>query len=524
MNLDRTIPQVLSEAATQWPERIAVQDGDQSLTYSELHSRARQMANAMINHGLQPEDRFAIWAPNIHEWIWTAVGGMMAGGILVPLNTRYRGIEAGDILRRSQSRLLFTTCGFLDTDYPAMLDGEALPDLQHTILLRGTSDNDALPKLESFIGSAEIKHEALDARITALNGKSISDILFTSGTTGQPKGVLSSHGQTVAMFDSWSSTVGLGSEDRYLIVNPFFHSFGYKAGWLASIIKGATALPMAVFSPDKTLQLIEQEKINILPGAPTIFQTILASPALANTDTSSLRSAVTGAATVPEQLVHDMKNKLGFEQVFTAYGLTECPVVSITTAGDDIALIANTAGKAIENTEIAILDDNREALPANAVGDIMVKGYNVMQGYFNNPEATAESIDADGWLDTGDIGWMDENGYIKVTDRAKDMFISGGFNCYPAEIENLLLRHDNIIDVAVVGAADERLGEVCHAYLVIDNAQLGDEDLRNWARQHMANFKVPRVFFTVDELPRNASGKVQKFMLGELNSHRLVSE
>ncbi|NND82400.1 MAG: AMP-binding protein [Gammaproteobacteria bacterium] len=511
-----TIPAALEAAVQQWPDALAVQDGDTQLSFNDLLLQSRLAARAMMANGLQAGQRFAIWAPNIHEWIWTAMGGMMAGGILVPLNTRYRGIEAGDILRRSQARMLFTTTGFLDTDYPGLLKDEALPELEHTVLLRGSEDDRGLPGIKSILASADdVEEAALDARLARLDGDSISDIMYTSGTTGAPKGVLSSHAQTVAIFDAWSGTVGLTSGDRYLIVNPFFHSFGYKAGWLSCLLRGATALPMAVFNPAQTLRLIEHEQITVLPGAPTIFQTLLAEQSLSATDLSSLRCAVTGAASVPEQLVHDMKQVLQFDEVFTAYGLTECPVVSITRPGDDIAIIANTAGRALPDTEVRIVDDQGSKLAADEVGRIQVRGYNVMQGYFENPQATAETI-VDGWLETGDLGWMDANGYIKVTDRAKDMFISGGFNCYPAEIENLLLRHPGIDDVAVVGTADERLGEIGHAYIVSPAEALASEDLIAWAREHMANFKVPRRFFRVPELPRNASGKVQKFKLEAL--------
>ena len=346
--------------------------------------------------------------------------------------------------------------------------------------------------------------------------------MYTSGTTGSPKGVLSTHAQTVAIFETWSNTVGLNSNDRYLIVNPFFHSFGYKAGWLSCLIQGATALPMAVYNPQKTLEIIEQERISILPGAPTIFQTLLADQNLASTDTTSLRCSVTGAASVPEQLVHDMKNTLGFDEVFTAYGLTECPVVSITRSGDELGTIANTAGRAIDGTEIKVTDEHGKEVAAGDVGDIQVRGYNVMQGYFNDPEASKNTISEDGWLDTGDVGWKDKDGNIKITDRAKDMYICGGFNCYPAEIENLLLRHPNISDIAVLGMAEERLGEVGQAYIVSTRDDLSHKELNDWSREHMANFKVPRRFMQVQELPRNASGKVQKFKLPDLPNSKLL--
>ena len=513
VDLSRTIPDILIQAARQWGDTIALEDEEHTLSFSDLEQRARQVAKAFIAHDFEVGQTFSIWAPNIHEWIWTAIGGQMAGGILVPLNTRYKGIEASDILNRSRAKLLFTVTGFLETDYPALLSEQQLHGLQKTILLRG--NNDQNEAIDDFLSSADsISDEQLEQRLAQLNGDGTSDIMYTSGTTGLPKGVISNHGQVTAITQAWSNAVGLNNEDRYLIVNPFFHSFGYKSGWLACLMTGATILPEPVFNTHKILKRIESDKISMLPGAPTIFQSLLIDSELKQTDLSSLRCAVTGAASVPVQMVKDMKTVLGFKDVYTGYGLTECVVVSICKDGDDFETIANTAGRPLDGIEVKLVDEQEQPVAAGELGMIKVRGFNVMQGYFEDAEATAKTIDKNGWLDTGDIGWQNEAGYIKVTDRSKDMFICGGFNCYPAEIENLLLRHDDIIDAAVKGVADERMGEVGHAWLVskpgtkLDPATLGD-----WAREQMANFKVPREFHVIDELPRNASGKVMKFKL-----------
>jgi acyl-CoA synthetase (AMP-forming)/AMP-acid ligase II len=512
VDLSRTIPDVALAAAERWPDKAAVIDGDTTLTFAALAEQSRRTARAFIAAGLQPGDRFAIWAPNIHEWIWTAIGGQMAGGVLVPINTRYKGTEAGDILRRSKCKMLFTVSGFLDTNYPAMLGDESLPRLWHTILMRGRDD--ASQTLEQFLTRAvDISEATLDERLANVSGTSLSDIMYTSGTTGAPKGVMSTHGQVVAIFDTWSEAVGLTENDRYLIVNPFFHTFGYKSGWLSCLLTGATALPEAVFDSGRILKRIETDSITMLPGAPTVFQSLLAHDDLADTDVHSLRCAVTGAASVPVQLVRDMKNVLGFDSVYTGYGLTECGVVSICRDGDDFETIANTAGRPINGIDVKVVDDEDQPVAAGSTGYIKVRGFNVMQGYLDDAEATAETISEDGWLDTGDIGWQDEDGYLKITDRAKDMYISGGFNCYPAEIENLLLHHPAVSDVAVIGKADERMGEVGHAFVVC-NADVDADALTAWSRENMANYKVPHEFSFIDELPRNASGKVMKFLLG----------
>jgi acyl-CoA synthetase (AMP-forming)/AMP-acid ligase II len=340
----------------------------------------------------------------------------------------------------------------------------------------------------------------------------VLDIGFTSGTTGAPKGVVTGHGQNIRVFETWSATVGLRAEDHYLIINPFFHAFGYKAGWLSAIIRGALILPVLNFDLDTVLQRIERDRISMLPGAPTIYQSLLAHPDRDSYDLSSLRLAVTGAAPVPVSLVNRMREELGFDVVVTAYGLTEtCGTVTICRPDDPAEVISGTSGKAMEGVELRIVDSRGEDLPNGEPGEIWVRGYNVMQGYLDNPEATAETITPDGWLKTGDIGVMDDRGYVRITDRIKDMFIVGGFNCYPAEIENLICGCEGVAQAAVIGIPDERLGEVACAFVVPrPGALLSPEALIGWCRDNMANYKVPRTVHIVESLPVNASGKVLK--------------
>ena len=508
-HLKRTIPTVLADAATRWGDRLAIEDGSTRLTFAELQGAAQELARACISHGLETGQRFAIWAPNSWAWEVAAIGGQLAGGVLVPINTRYKGSEAADILRRSGSRLLFVTDEFLGQSYPAMLEGESLPDLATQVLL--TDDG-----IRSFAGNANtVPDSVVRERATGIRSDDIADILYTSGTTGAPKGVMVTHGQNIATFMNWSDAVGLTESDRYLIVNPFFHSFGYKAGWLAALLRGATSYPAAVFDVPDVLERIQRDRISMLPGAPTIFQSLLAHPDRHGYDLSSLRCAVTGAASVPVQLVKDMKHELGFDEVYTAYGLTESTgVVSLCRSGDDFETIANTSGRAMDGVEIQITGAAGEALEAGEAGEVWVRGFNVMKGYLDNPDATADTITADGWLKTGDIGVMDARGYLRITDRVKDMYICGGFNCYPAEIEHQLLEHPAIADVAVKGAPDERMGEVGHAFVVAaPGCEPEEGEIVAWARERMANYKAPRRVTVVDALPRNASGKVQKFLL-----------
>jgi acyl-CoA synthetase (AMP-forming)/AMP-acid ligase II len=431
--------------------------------------------------------------------------------VLVPLNTRYKAGEAGYILRKSRARVLCTMGEFLGTSYADSLGSEDLPDLERVVVFRGASQRGE-PWADFLAAGERVPAAEARARAGAVAPGDLSDILFTSGTTGNPKGVMTAHGQNLKVFDTWSRGVGIREGDRYLILNPFFHSFGYKAGWLSCLIRGAAAIPHPVFDAGQVLERIARERITLLPGPPTIYQSLLAHPERAKYDLSSLRLAVTGAAPVPVELVERMGRELGFESVMTAYGLTECcGVVSLCRPDDDAETISHTSGRPLPDTEVRCVDEAGKEVPRGAPGEIVVRGYNVMRGYFEEPAETEKAIDAEGWLHTGDVGVMDERGYLRITDRIKDMFITGGFNCYPAEIEGLMYRHPDVAQVAVIGVPDERMGEVGMAFVVPrPGAALEPAALVAWCREHMANFKVPRRVAIVSVLPTNASGKVLK--------------
>ena len=516
MNLDRTIPGILEVAASRFPARAAIVDDSGVLSFADLRKESRRLARAVMAAGLLPGERFAIWAPNTPVWVLAALAGQQAGGVLVPLNTRFKGGEAADIVRRAGVRLAFAMGEFLGVDHAATLEGQDCPKLDRVVRLGTGAGQAGRQSLDEFAAQGEGVSEAdLDARVEAVRPADLSDILYTSGTTGAPKGAMTTHGQNIAVFEEWSEAVGLCGEDRYLVVNPFFHSFGYKAGWLAALLRGVTIYPEARFDAGRVLRQIERHRITMLPGPPTLFQSLLTHPATRSADLSSLRCAVTGAAVVPVQLVKDMKRELGFDEVYTAYGLTESSgVVSLCDRDDDFETVASTCGRAMRGVEIRIADARGEAVPAGEPGEVWVRGFNVMQGYLDDPEATAAAVTPSGWLKTGDVGVLDERGYLRITDRLKDMYICGGFNCYPAEIENLLLEHPDIAEIAVIGAPDERLGEVGHAFVVRAPGSAAEPgELIEWARGRMANFKVPRHVSFLDELPRNATGKVQKFLL-----------
>jgi acyl-CoA synthetase (AMP-forming)/AMP-acid ligase II len=412
--------------------------------------------------------------------------------------------------------MLLTVNGFLGFDYVAMLREAGVPDtLEEIVVLRGDLPDGTTAWQDLLDRSSRTEADAARKRAAAIGPDDLSDILFTSGTTGKPKGAMLRHGASVRAYDTWADVVGLRHGDRYLIINPFFHAFGLKAGILASLIKGATIIPHAVFDVPSVMQRVAEERVSMLPGPPAIYQTILDHPDLASFDLSTLRLAVTGSATVPVEMIRRMRRELPFQNIVTGYGLTETHGIStMCRHDDDDETIAFTAGRPIPGMELRIVDDKGRDLAVGQPGEVLLRGYNLMTGYYDEPEATATTISADGWLATGDIGVVDDRGNLRITDRSKDMFITGGFNAYPAEIENILMNHPGIGQVAVIGIPDHRMGEVGMAWVVPrSGVQLDPDEIIAWARENMANFKAPRRVAIVDALPLNASGKVLKFEL-----------
>ncbi len=501
-----TIPAVLMAAAQRAPDRLAVVTPEVRWTFAELETQVRRGARAFLALGVQPGDRVGLWAPNTHQWVVAALGAVSVGAVLVPVNTRFKGEEARYSLDKTGACLLvvddvFLT-GLLGVD-PVAAVGLAVPVVR-------TSEWDAfLARADEIDADVAVKVAA------AVSPDDPCDIVFTSGTTGRPKGAVASHGASVRLFRSWAETVGLRDGETMLVVAPFFHTFGYKAGLLACLLQTATMVPLKVFDVDQAVRLIAAEGIAVVPGPPTLFSSLLEHPARAAADLSSLRLAVTGAAVVPTVLVERMRAELGFADVITAYGLTECGGFATSCrSGDADELVATTSGRAVDGVEVAVVDVAGSVVPAGEPGEVLVRGYGVMSGYWEDPEATAEAIDADGWLHTGDVGVMDEAGNLRITDRIKDMYVVGGFNAYPAEIEQVLGRHPAVSESAVIGIPDERMGEVGKAFVVPRAGQVVDpEEVIAWVKERVANYKVPRVVEVLDSLPRNATGKVTKNVL-----------
>jgi HIP---CoA ligase len=518
-----TIPAMTAAAAGRFGDVTAVVDGDIELSYRDVVDTARTFAAALLEFGIQAGDRVAVWCFNSAEWVIAVLGIFEAGAVLVPVNTRFKGVEAADILSRSRARLLVTVTDFLGTDYVGMLDetGIELPDLETVVVVRGAVPASAV-SWSDFVGRATDDARAeVQRRSAALGPDDPSDILFTSGTTGSPKGVLQTHARTLQVATDWAAMTGLQAGERYLMVNPYFHMFGLKAGILASLAAGVTMLPQAVFDVDRVLERVADEHVTVLPGPPTLYQSMLDHPDRDTYDLSSLRVAVTGAADIPVELIRRIHAELPFSMIITGYGLTEAGTATATSPDDDPETIATTVGRARPGFELRIVDGERRDVPQGEPGEVLLRSPSVMSEYLDDPEATAEALTPDGWLHTGDLGVLEASGCLRIVGRSKDMFIVGGFNAYPAEIENLLLGHPDIVQAAVIGIPDARLGEVGMAFVVLrSGATATGDDVIAWARDQMANYKVPRVVEVVDELPLNVTGKVMKDVLREHAAHR----
>jgi len=511
-----TVPTLLASAASRLGDLDAVRDGETRTTYEALAQQASTAAAAFVRRGLAPGDRVAIWAPNSTEWIVAALGLWQAGCTLVPVNTRLKGREAADLLVRSRARLLVTVTDFLGADYVAVLRGAGveLPDLEHVAVASGPVPAGAVSWRDLLADTDDASSSEAERRGQAVAPDDPSDILFTSGTTGTPKGVVQTHSRTVRVGTDWVAMTGLEAGDRYLMVNPYFHMFGLKAGILASVAVGATMLPEPVFDVDRVLSRIAQERVTVLPGPPTLYQSILDHPGRAKYDLSSLRVAVTGAADIPVELIRRVREELPFSSVITGYGLTEAGTATATSPGDDAETVATTVGRPRPGFELRIADGDGVERAEGEAGEILLHGGSVMSHYLDDPEATSAAFTDDGWLRTGDLGVLDPAGCLRIVGRSKDMFIVGGFNVYPAEVENALLEHPAVAQAAVVGVPDRRMGEIGSAFVVLrPGTSTSSGDLLAWARQRIANYKVPRFFELVDELPLNATGKVQKDLL-----------
>jgi len=511
-----TIPELVDAAAERFGDLEAVVDGDLRWSFSEYRDEAHRVAEALIRRGIQPGDRVAVWAPNSAGWAATALGIHCAGGVLVPLNTRLGGGDVAGLLDRTSARLLFTVTDFRDTDYVAMLAGAGgAGTVEETVVMSGPTPA-ACTRWEAFVTEAD--RPDLSERTGLVSADDLCHILFTSGTTGTPKGAMLRHGAVCRSYRAWGAAVGLREGDRYLAVSPFFHTFGLNGGILACLMSGTTLVPQAVFDPQVVADRVTEESITVLPGPPTIYRSLMDHLGGLPLATSTLRLAVTGAAPVSADLVGELHDQLGFETVLTGYGLTEASGVSTTCHHDDPPnLAATSSGRALPGIDLQVVGDDGLPMPTGEPGQVLLRGYNVMAGYLDDESGTTEAVDTDGWLRTGDTGVLDQAGNLTVTGRSTDMYICGGFNVYPAEVEAVLAAHPNIDQVVVVGAPDDRMGEVGMAFVIpTAGRHVGPSAVLSWAREELASHMAPRHVEVVDSLPTNPGGKVLRYQLRQV--------
>ncbi len=508
-----TIPAMVRHSAGRFGDACAVVDGTRRVDFATLRGMVDDAARALMASGIERGDRVALWAPNSLEWIVAALGVTTAGGVLVPVNTRFRGAEAAFVLARSSARVLFTVRGFLGTDYPALLTsvGIDLPALEETILLSGDVDGRSVRWDEFLTCGRSVTELELDVRLESIAADDPSDVVFTSGTTGNPKGVVMTHSQTLRAYLDWCDWADLRPRDRYLIVNPFFHIFGYKAGCLACLMRGATIFPLPSFDPAVVLELVEREQISVLPGPPTIYLSLLDHPDRAGRDLSSLRVAVTGAAEIPVELIRRVRQELPFERILTGYGLTEAGTVTGSRPDDDFEHTATTVGVPWPGFEVRTMTDAGGDTSVGEPGEVAVRGETVMRALPRRPR--------------GNRG-RDRRRRMAAHRRPRHLRRrrlpahrrTDQRHVHRRWVQRLSRRDRKppapsrgVAQAAVIGVPDVRLGEVGMAFVVLTpGPALEPSEIIEWARSEMANFKAPRFVEFCDALPVNATGKVVK--------------
>ncbi len=517
-----TIGRMFARNADRFADQVAVIDSETELTYAALRSAAHATAKGLVAAGIGRGDLVACWAPNSWRWVVMVHAVWLVGGIIVPISSRLKILEAGPILERTQATILFTVaeCAgirFIDSvrhAYGARLDG--LPALSRLVRLDidYTSSGEGIGFADFAASGGAIGDAQLDQAIADVRGDDICEIIFTSGTTGTPKGVQLTHSQLMRSYWAWSGIGGLGQGDNYLVITPFSHGFGLNAGVIASALRGMCMVLLDIFEPARALELIRRHRVNVMGGPPNLFARLMDLPGVAENPPDSLRVAFLGAASVPVEILRRAGSVLGIRRVINAYGLMEACVVSMTRADDPQGVISTTTGRALPDVEVRIVDDAGADVAPGQAGEILVRGYGIMKGYWQDAAQTRASLSEDGWFHTGDIGTRDTAGNISIVDRKKDMFICSGFNAYPAEIEDLLLRMGGLSAVSVVGVPDPVRGEVPVAFVVPAAGKAIDPDaVISWAKRNLAGYKAPRQVHIRQSLPLNGNGKVMKDVL-----------
>lgn len=539
-NYEKTLGDQIDKTAARYPDHEAIIFNEQRISYGELRERVNKLAKGLLALGVQKGDKVALWLSNCPEFIYAKFAIAKIGAVMVPLNTRYKSHEIEYILGHSDSTTLIMMDNFLGINFirliqemlPDTSDSEAgrlhsdkLPMLRNVICI-GNEKYDGVMRLTDVMESRseEVKSEDLKKRQTSLDQHDIVNLPYTAGTTGFPKGVMLTHYSILRHMNNNADLLGIDDKDRFIVYLPLFHVFGCIVNVVMAILRGSCLILQEYFDAGESLRLIEKERATVIMGVPTTYAMQLGHTGFKKFDLSSLRKGEIGASTIPAELVKEIINKMGVKGLMSGYGMTEASsTISGTTMGDPIEIIATTVGKPFPETEMKIVNPKTgEVVPAGKEGEICVRGFHIMKGYYKDQEATAKAIDKDGWLHTGDLGVMLENGYFKFVGRLKEIYITGGFNVYPSEVENFLFTSPKIRQAYVIGVPDKIMGEVGMAFVEVkEGVSCTKEEIINYCRGKIANFKIPKFIEFVREFPMTSSGKIQKFRLKEIAAKRL---
>ena len=513
---------------------------DISLNFRELREKCDAVAKGLMALGIAKGDKVAIWANNLPEWVYTQYGSARMGAVLVTVNTNYRSSELEYLLQQSDSTTIILTggirtpddyikvlnkvCPMLKDSEPGQLDCEKLPFLKNIIYL----GKEKIPGMYNWDDVLEmgrsVSEQELKARLDSLDPDDVINMQYTSGTTGFPKGVMLSHTNLIGNAMSMAECMKLTPNDAMCIPVPFFHCFGCVIGTLCCMVSGTTMAPVVAFTPAGVLQTVQASKCNALLGVPTMFIAEFEEMDKNSYDTSSLRTGVMAGSTCPVEVMKRVIKDMGAGEMTIVYGQTEAsPGITQTRDKDSLELKTTTVGRALPNVEVKIIDQaTGEEVPFGVQGELCTRGYHVMKGYYKMPEETAQAVDADNWLHTGDLAIMDENGYCKITGRIKDMIIRGGENIYPREIEEFLYTHPKIKDVQIVGVPSEKYGEEVAAFIQVKAGEtIPETEISEFCNDQISYYKIPKFVYFINDYPTTASGKIQKYKLREMATHEL---
>ncbi|RFU68676.1 AMP-binding protein [Bacillus sp. V59.32b] len=538
-----TVGKLLEQTAINEGEKEAVVYHDLGLrfTYKEFEKVCREAARGFISLGIEKGDHISIWATNKPEWLITQYSTGKMGAVLVTVNTNYRAAELEYLLHQSDSSTIILMEAFKDHSYmeslyeivpelkkcePGKLQSKKLPKLKNVIVLGEKRYPGTFSWDDVMAGKDSVSEEMLDVRMESMDPDDVINMQYTSGTTGFPKGVMLTHSNIVNNGYNIAACMELTSRDRLCIPVPFFHCFGCVLANMACVSVGATMVPLEEFNPEKVLRTVEAEKCTALHGVPTMFIAELNLPDFDSYNLSSLRTGIMAGSNCPIEVMKNVAHKMGASEITIAYGQTESsPVITQTRTNDPIELRVSSVGRALPNVEVKIVEPGTSHEVSRGVqGELCTRGYHVMKGYYHNPEATKEAIDGEGWLHTGDLAVMDENGYCRVTARLKDMIIRGGENIYPREIEEFLYQHPAVLDIQVIGVPDQKYGEEVMAWIIPKEGEtITAETIREYCNGKISRHKIPRYIQFTDQYPMTASGKIQKYKLRE-QSLDLLSE